>query len=424
MSAPLPLGLLPDTYAVDPLGRCSVGGVDLVELAERFGTPLFVYDEEHLRRRCREAVEAWDQAAYASKAFLCRAMASLAVEEGMALDVATGGELAVALAAGVAAERIVLHGNNKLPSELAQAVQVGLGRIVVDSFEEIERLSELASGSPVPVPVLVRVTPGVEAHTHDYISTGRDDSKFGFGLGSGAAAEAIERIRRIPNLELVGIHAHIGSQVFRVDAFERAVEVLAKFFIPLGLAELCVGGGLGVAYTEGESAPSIAEWAEAVKRAAYAAGIPEETRITAEPGRSIVAAAAVTLYTVGVVKDLPGIRTYVSVDGGMSDNPRPVLYGSGYEAFLARNVLADRPRSVRIVGRHCESGDVIVHEASVPQDLGVGDILATPVTGAYGYSMASTYNRVPKPAVVFVSQGEARLVLRRETVQDLMALEV
>ncbi len=422
---PLPLHLLPLTSRIDGRGGLSVGGVDLVGLAEEHGTPLFVYDEEHLRRRCREAVAAFgDGAAYASKAFLCRAMAALAHEEGMCLDVSTGGELQVALAAGVPAERLVLHGNNKSEAELATSLQVGVGRIVVDSFDEIERLEDLAPRIGRQPRVLVRVTPGIEAHTHEYVMTGQEDTKFGFSVESGAAERAVDRLASSSLVRLCGVHAHIGSQVFLLSSFVKAVEVLTSFFAPLGLAELCVGGGLGVPYVAGEEAPTIAEWAATVKEACASAGVPPGTRITAEPGRAIVATAGITLYRVGTVKELPGIRTYVAVDGGMSDNPRPVLYGSGYEAFLPRATDAERPLMATVVGKHCESGDVIVRDACLPRDLAVGDVLATPVTGAYGHSMASNYNKVPRPPVVFVRDGEARLVVRRETLDDLLRLDL
>jgi diaminopimelate decarboxylase len=423
---PLPRRLLPDNTTVGADGRLAVAGVDVLSLVEEYGTPVFVYDEDHMRVRAREAVAAWGEGvAYASKAFLCRAMARLADEEGMAIDVSTAGELHVALAAGVAPDRLVLHGNNKSESELSRALDAGVGRIVVDSFDEIDRLERLAPSSGQRPRVLVRVTPGIEAHTHEYVMTGQDDSKFGFGLASGAAAEAVSRLRheRSP-VDLVGLHAHIGSQVFALESFERAVAVLADFFIPLGLEELCVGGGLGVGYVADEETPSLTYWAKKVRGAAAAAGIAADVRITAEPGRSIVAAAAITCYSVGTIKDIPGVRTYVSVDGGMSDNPRPVLYGSGYEAFLPRAVDSRRPRTVTVVGKHCESGDVIVRDAQVPGDLAVGDVLATPVTGAYGHSMASTYNKVPRPPVVFVRDGAARLVVRRESLDDLLALDV
>jgi diaminopimelate decarboxylase len=417
---PVPRYLLPDTASVDGRGRLSVGGVDLVDLADEVGTPVFVYDEAHLRARCREAVAAFGagNVAYASKAFLCRAMAALAHEEGMDVDVATGGELHVARAAGVPPGHLVLHGNNKSVDELAEARRLGV-RIVVDSFDELDRL-EAVTGPRARV--LVRVTPGVEAHTHEYVMTGQVDSKFGFGLASGDAARAVDRIRTAgPTMELVGVHAHIGSQIFLVRSFEKAVEVLADFVRPLDVDELCLGGGLGVPYVDGEEAPTLTEWAETLHDACRAAGIT--ARVTAEPGRAIVAGAAVTLYRVGTIKDIPGVRTYVSVDGGMSDNPRPVLYGSGYEAFLPRAVDEERPWSVTVVGKHCESGDVIVRDACVPADLAVGDVLCTPVTGAYGHSMASNYNKVPRPPVVFVRDGEARVVVRRETFEDLLRLD-
>ena len=419
---PLPRHLLPLTAQVVD-GRLLVGGCDVVALADQHGTPLFVYDEVHLRERAREAVAAFgDGATYASKAFLCRAMARLVAEEGMGIDVATGGELHVALAAGVPATRTTLHGNNKSTEELARALEVGVGRIVVDSFEELDRIEQLVRGGAPSPRVFLRVTPGVEAHTHEYVMTGQDDTKFGFGLASGAAAEAVARVRASDAMELVGIHSHIGSNIFLLSGFEKAIERLAPFVNPLALPELSLGGGLGVAYVEGEEAPTITEWSGSLRRACAANGIT--AKIVVEPGRSIAAAAALTLYRVGTVKELPGIRTYVSVDGGMSDNPRPVLYGSGYEAFLPRAADAERPNVATVVGKHCESGDVLVRDARLPADLVVGDVLATPVTGAYGHSMASNYNKVPRPAVLFVRDGEARVVVRRETLDDLLAFDV
>ncbi|HEX7096911.1 MAG TPA: diaminopimelate decarboxylase [Acidimicrobiales bacterium] len=422
MAGPLPLHLLPDNAVVGDDGRLAIGGCDVIELAHELGTPLFVYDEEHLRARCREAVAAFpDGVAYATKAFLCLAMAQLAHEEGMQLDVATGGELHVALAAGVPAERLILHGNNKSMDELRTAIKAGVGRIVVDSFDELDRLDALHAETGVTPAVLLRVTPGVEAHTHEFIATGQDDSKFGFTVSTGAAARAVERAAESRSVELLGIHAHIGSQVFRLYSFEQSVQILASFAKPYDFAEVSVGGGLGVAYVEGEHAPTITEWGRVVRDACAAAGV--RSRVTAEPGRAIVAAAAITLYTVGTVKELPGIRTYVSVDGGMSDNPRPVLYGSGYEAFLPRHVRADRPAKVTIVGKHCESGDVLVRDGHVPADIRVGDVLATPVTGAYGHSMGSNYQKVQRPAVVFVRDGDARVVVERETLDDLIRFD-
>lgn len=432
---PVASHLLPATASVGADQSLSVGGVDLVTLAEEHGTPLFVYDEDHLRSRCAEAKEAFGEGtAYATKAFLCKAMARLAWEEGLWLDVSTAGELHVALSAGVPAGRLVLHGNNKSDAEIERALAAGVGKIVVDSHDELHRLERAlgeAGGARHggrnggrTARVLVRVTPGVEAHTHEFVRTGQEDSKFGFGLASGEAGRAIERLCRMRGVEVVGVHAHIGSQVFRVESFAEEVEALAGFFSPLGLQELSIGGGLGVAYVGAEHAPSIAEWAMAVRGACRRAGIPEEVQVTAEPGRAIAATAGMTLYTVGTVKELPGIRTYVAVDGGMSDNPRPVLYGSGYEAFLPRCAAAPRPRAVRVVGKHCESGDVVVADARVPLSLEVGDVLATPVTGAYGYSMASNYNKVPRPEVVFVSGSTARVVVRREVEEDMVRLDV
>ena len=419
----LPLPLLPDTATVDSTGHLSMGGCNVAELAAEYGTPLFVYDEAHLRLRCREAVAAFpDGVAYATKAFLCGAMAQLAHEEGMHLDVATGGEIHISLAAGVPAGRLVFHGNNKSVTELRQALVAGVGRIVIDSMVDFERIEALvAEGTQIPN-VLIRINPGVEAHTHEFLRTGGVDSKFGISIDGGAAAEVISRARSSSAMNLIGVHAHVGSQVFDVGSFEKAISLIGEFVAPLDIEELSIGGGLGVAYVEGEVAPTLAEWGKAIQQAAVAAGI--SARIVAEPGRSIVAQAAITLYTVGTIKEIPGIRTYVSVDGGMSDNPRPVLYGSGYEVFDPRRTAADRTREIRLVGKHCESGDVLAWSARVPEGLAVGDLLSTPVTGAYGHSMGSNYNMIRRPAVVFVANGEARPVVRRETNDDLIARDL
>ena len=349
-------------------------------------------------------------------------MARLVTEEGLHLDVASEGELRTAIAAEVPGENIVLHGNNKSLEELSLARSYGVGRVVVDSFDELHRLQQLQQKDGLVSSILLRVTPGVEAHTHEYVSTGQNDSKFGFGIDSGAATEAVEECASNSGVDLVGIHQHIGSQVFRVDSFAQALEVVVAFSEPLGLPELSVGGGLGVAYVESESAPSITEWGEMLRQACESLGV--QARVSAEPGRSIAAQAAVTVYSVGTIKELPGIRTYMAVDGGFGDNPRPMLYGSGYTAFAPNRVTEARNSITRIVGKHCESSDVIVSEASLPENLGIGDLVATPVTGAYGYSMASTYNRMPRPPVLFVSQGKARLVIRGESVEDLLTLDV
>jgi diaminopimelate decarboxylase len=422
-TGPIPRHLLPDTAVIAADGLLSVGGVAVSALAAEYGTPLFIYDEEHLRARCREAVETFGEGvAYATKAFLCIAMARLAHEEGMHLDVASRGELAVAEAAGVPAERCVFHGNNKSRTELEAAMAAGVGRIVVDSFDEIDRIEAIHARTGHVATALIRVTPGVEAHTHEYIATGQDDSKFGFTASTGLADKAVARAAASAAIDLRGIHAHIGSQVFRIDSMRRSAEVLAEFSQRFSLPELSVGGGLGVAYVSGEETLPITQWGRAVLDAANAVGI--SARIVAEPGRSIVATAGMTVYEVGTIKHLDGIRTYVAVDGGMSDNPRPVLYGSGYECFVPDRADADRPNPVRIVGKHCESGDIIIKDAYAPADLAVGDLLVTPVTGAYGHSLASNYNKLPRPAIVFVRNGDARLVVRRETPADLLRLDV
>jgi len=423
MSAePVLTSLLPDTTIVEETATY-VGGVNLRDLAATYGTPLFVYDEATLRARCAEAAGAFDDGvAFASKSFLCGAMARLAVEEGLCVDVATGGELDLVLRAGVSPSRVIVHGNNKSPMEIERALEVGVHRLVVDNFEEIEQLRANVTVD-TPLNVLVRVTPGVEAHTHEYVRTGQEDTKFGFSIASGDARRAIDLVRGVAGVTLHGVHAHIGSQIFEVEGFRESMRVLANFTRDDDFDELCVGGGLGVAYVAGESAPSISAWAAAMREAAATSGLASGVRLLAEPGRAIVAQAGVTLYRVGVVKPVSQ-RTYMAVDGGMSDNPRPVLYGSGYEAFDVDEPLAARPQRVRLVGKHCESGDVLIDEAYLPASTAPGSIIATPVTGAYGYSMASNYNRVPRPAVVFVSEGKAREVLRRETYDDLARLEV
>lgn len=437
---PIPLRLLSDTAQIGGsgasaggadggsasaggTGRLSVGGCDITDLAAEFGTPLFVYDEAHLRARCAEALAAFGSGvAYASKAFLCIEMARLVHAEGLHLDVASGGELHTALRADIPAKAIVMHGNNKTTAELELALRHDVGRIVVDSFDEIDRLEQMHDSSRPAPRILLRVTPGVSAQIHEYVDTGRDDSKFGFGMSSGAAAAAVERVQASAAMELVGIHSHIGSQVFEVDSFVRALSVVAEFFGSLDLGELSVGGGLGVAYVEGERAPTITEWGAALRYGCERLGIT--ARLVGEPGRSIAAAAALTVYTVGTIKKLDGIRTYVAVDGGYGDNPRPMMYGSDYTTCVPARAAEPRPDLVRLVGSHCESGDVIVRAAPVPAGLSVGELVATPVTGAYGQSMGSNYNRFTRPAVVFVADGDARLVVRRETLDDVTRLDV
>ena len=421
---PIPSFLLPDTSATSREGHLTIGGVDVLDIAAEFGTPVFIYDEQHLRNRLQEALAAFGPGvAYAGKAFLCSAMAQLVAEEGLHLDVATGGELHIALHAEVAPDKIVLHGNNKSMVELTEALQAGVGRIVVDSSDELDRLEQLVPALGVAPPnVLIRVTPGVKAETHEFISTGQDDSKFGFTVSSGAAKRAVERANHSSAVNVLGIHSHIGSQVMAIDSFAKAFEAVAAFAEQFTFEEISIGGGLGVPYVENESAPSITEWGATVRAAVASLGVT--ARITAEPGRSIAAAAAITVYTVGTIKMIPDVRTYVAVDGGFGDNPRPTLYGSDYTTFLPRAVEAPRPTTSRLVGKHCESGDIIVREARVTDDITVGDLIATPVTGAYGRTMGSNYNHVLRPPVVFVKDGQARLVMRRETYDDLTRLEV
>lgn len=420
MRAPLNVSLLPDDAQFVP-GDIVVGGVSLSELARDFGTPLFVYDEATLRSRAAEAARGFDDGvAFASKSFFCGAMARLAVEEGLCLDVSTAGELDVALRAGISADRIILHGNNKSLEELRRALEVGVRRVIVDSFDEIGRIAHLVTAQH-PARCMVRTTPGIEAHTHEYVRTGHEDTKFGFSLTSGDAQRAVDELRRIDHVSVEGVHCHIGSQIFSLDSYRETLRIVAEFVRTNQLAELCIGGGLGVAYIEDESAPSIPEWTSTVREAAAELGL-SGVAITAEPGRSIVARAGLTIYEVGTRK-VAAQRNYLAVDGGMSDNPRPVLYGSGYEAVLVRAPQAQRTTAYRIVGKHCETGDFLIDEAWLPGDVHPGDLLVTPVTGAYGYSMASNYNRVPRPAVVFVRDGVARLVLRRETLEDLSRLE-
>jgi diaminopimelate decarboxylase len=386
-------------------GRLEVGGCDVLELAREFGTPAYVYAEDDMRARARAYLEAFRarvdrfEVIYASKAFPCTAAYRLFAEEGLSADVASGGELHLALAGGVPAERIHMHGNNKTPADLEYALRAGVGHIVVDSFDEIARLR--GSGARV----LLRVTPGIKPSTHSYIQTGQEDSKFGFGLDD--VQRAVDEVAGA-GLQLDGLHAHIGSQVFDLEAFERLTEVLS------GIGEwplLNLGGGLGIAYTRDEHPPSIEEYVESLLRHA-----PEDVTVLCEPGRSLVGNAGVTIYTVGTVKRIPGVRTYVAVDGGMADNLRPMLYGARYEAEIAdRFGGADQ---VTIAGMHCESGDILVRDATL-DDPRVGDVLVMPATGAYGHAMANNYNALPRPPVIFCRDGDARVVVRRETYDDL-----
>jgi len=406
---------------VNERGHLEIAGCDVVELAAEFGTPAYVYAEEDIRARARAYREAFERRSsnfevlFASKALPCTAAYRLFAEEGLSVDVASGGELHMALRAGFDPARIHMHGNNKSDEEILLAARAGIGHLILDSFDEIERCERLLDSTQR---VLIRVTPGIRPSTHDYVQTGQCDSKFGFGLEDGLAARAIERVLASDRLELVGIHSHIGSQIFELEPYRLAIRALGRL-----AGDWCrvvdVGGGLGVAYTAEDEPPSIDAYADVKVRAASEA-FGEGVRILVEPGRSLVANGGITAYRIGTVKEIPGVRTYVAVDGGMSDNMRPMLYGSRYEAAIADRPSADPDTLVTVAGKHCESGDVLVRDAMLPRPA-VGDVLVTPATGAYGYAMASNYNGVPRPPVIFCRDGEARVVVRRETYEDLTA---
>src|SRR5579859_6217142 len=417
-------------------GVLTLGGIDVRDLAAEFGTPLYVCDEEDVRSRCREYLDAFGpegRVFYAAKAFCSRAVLRWVSSEGLGVDVCTGGELEVALSAGVPPEQITMHGNNKTQAELARAVEVGLGHIVVDSFEEIARLAYLTEDASTRPNVLVRVTTGVEAHTHEFMATAHDDQKFGFSLASGAADEAVRRVLACPGLEFAGLHSHIGSQIFDTAGFEVAAHRVLDLAVRIRdehgieIAELDLGGGFGIAYTEEDDAPEVKDLAQSLRQIVDVqcamAGLARP-RLTVEPGRAIVGPSMVTLYSVGTLKDVDGLRTYVSVDGGMSDNIRTALYDAEYVCALASRASSAPPMLSRVVGRHCESGDIVVRHAYLPSDLAPGDLLAVPATGAYCRSLASNYNHVPRPAVVAVGDGEARVIVRRETMDDLLSLDL
>ncbi|WP_280471896.1 diaminopimelate decarboxylase [Nocardia cyriacigeorgica] len=425
-------------------GVVRLAGIPVTELAAEFGTPLFVIDEDDFRSRCRDMVRAFGPNAkvhYASKAFLCGEIARWIRDEGLSLDVCSGGELAVALNGGFPAERIALHGNNKSVAELEAAVAAGVGHVVVDSLIEIERLEAVAGRAGVVQDVLVRVTVGVEAHTHEYISTAHEDQKFGFSIAGGDAMQALARVFEADNLRLVGLHSHIGSQIFEIDGFEiaarRMLGLLRDAIDKFGaertaqIAILDLGGGLGISYLESDDPPPLDEFAanlrKLVAQEAERAGLPEPV-IAVEPGRAIAGPGTVTLYEVGTVKDVSldgGLRRrYVSVDGGMSDNIRPALYQADYDCRLVSRASDAAPVVARVVGKHCESGDIVIRDTWMQGDAGPGDLVAVAATGAYCYSMSSRYNMLTRPAVVAVRDGQARLLLRRETVADLIGLEV
>jgi|Tabmets5t2r1_1033131.scaffolds.fasta_scaffold14444_2 diaminopimelate decarboxylase len=423
----------------DATGELRVGGVCVTDLAAEFGTPTYILDEQDFRERARAFRDAFEgvDVYYAGKAFLCKAVVRGVIEEGLRLDVCSGGELAVALAAEVPPELIGFHGNNKSPAELRRAIEVGVGRLIVDSYDEIDRLVELTDGLDRRAQVMVRVTAGVEAHTHEYIATAHEDQKFGFSIAEGDAMRAVRRIVEAPGLELVGLHSHIGSQVFDTSGFEvaarRVLALHAEIRDELGevLPELGLGGGFGIAYTTQDTPSTPRELADGllgiVAHECKALGI-DVPRLSVEPGRAVIGPAMHTLYEIGTVKRVPldggAARTYVAVDGGMSDNLRTALYDADYSCTLASRRSDSPPVLARVVGKHCEAGDVLVKDEFLPGDVAPGDLLAVPGTGAYCRSLASNYNHLPRPGVVAVRDGRARLVVRRETEADLLRLDV
>jgi diaminopimelate decarboxylase len=414
----------PGGSRVNERGRLEIAGCDVVELAEEFGTPAYLYAEEDMRARARSYRAAFErrgadfEVLFASKSLPCTAAYRLFAEEGLSVDVASGGELHMALRAGFDPVRIHMHGNNKSDEEILFAARSGVGHLILDSFDEIDRCERLLDE---PQDVLVRVTPGIKPSTHDYVQTGQLDSKFGFGLEDGLAARAIERVLASEVLNLTGLHAHIGSQIFELEPYTLAIRSIGAL-----AGDWCkivnVGGGLGIAYTAEDEPPSIDAYV-GVKVGGVAEVFGEGVRILIEPGRSLVGNAGVTAYRIGTVKEIPGVRTYVAVDGGMSDNLRPMLYGSRYEALIADRAGEPAEDTATIAGMHCESGDIIVRDAMLAAPA-VGDVLVTPATGAYGYAMASNYNGVPRPPVIFCHDGDARAVVRRETYEDLTSRDV
>ncbi|BAU29096.1 diaminopimelate decarboxylase [Aneurinibacillus soli] len=422
------------TSRVNERGHLEIGGCDTADLVRTYGTPLYVYDETLIREKCQTYVKAFEetgfrfQVAYASKAFMCMAMCRLVAEENMSLDVVSGGELYTALTAGFPAARIHFHGNNKTEDELVMALDAGIGCFVVDNFYELEILNDLARERGVIVPIMLRLTPGIEAHTHEYISTGQDDSKFGFGVATGQALAAVKRALDKESVHLLGIHSHIGSQIFDTVGFVGAVEVLGAFLEQVRtetgyeVEVLNLGGGFGIRYTEEDTPLPVDEYVKVITdevRRQFSARAYRMPEIWIEPGRSIVGDAGTTLYTVGSIKDIPGIRKYVAVDGGMTDNIRPALYQAKYEAALANRMNEQPAETVSIAGKCCESGDMLIWDYMLPEAK-PGDILAISCTGAYGYSMANNYNRIRRPAVVFVKDGGAEVVVERETYDDLI----
>ncbi len=429
--------LLFGTQRINEAGHLEIGGCDSVELAERFDTPLYVLDEQHVRERCRLYLSAFRsrlpqvEIAYAGKALLTKAVCRIVEQEDLALDTASAGELYTARQAGFPAERIKLHGNFKSDGELLMALREGVGRIVVDSLTEIERLSRLAQEEGKEAQILLRVAPGIKTQTHTFIQTGQLDSKFGLSLSTSAAREGVRMALSLPGIKLQGLHSHIGSQLFGLDCFQKGSELMVEFMASLReefgvvLEELDLGGGLGISYTSEDTPPTIEELADVIvgglERACAQFNYPRP-RLILEPGRSIVGTAGTTLYRVGPVKDIPGVRTYVAVNGGLSDNPRPALYDAEYMALVANKADQTPTQAVRVAGKHCET-DTLLAEVTI-QPVQEGDILAVFSTGAYNYAMASNYNRFCRPAMVLVNEGQAEVIVARETLDDLVAQDV
>ena len=432
------LKVAPCTMHVAESGTVTVGGVDLLDIVREHGTALYVYDEEHLRRQLRSFVQEFSRVypqssiVYAAKAFCSVATDKIVAEEGCLIDAASGGELAFAQAAGVDAGSIFAQGNNKTPAEIAECVQAGVARFVVDTHEELERIDAAAAEAGTVQKVIVRVCPGIEADTHAYIQTANEDSKFGFNIRNGAAAEATKLALSLEHVELTGFHCHIGSQIFELESYREAVRVMFEFLgdirneLSFTARELDMGGGLGIAYTVYDQPATVGQYAtalaEAIRKYAERHDYPLP-HLYVEPGRSIVANAGFTLYTVGSVKEVPGICTYVAVDGGMTDNIRTALYGSKYEAFVVEHALEGRERICDVVGKHCESGDVIVKNSPL-QETRAGEHICVLGTGAYCNEMASNYNKQVRPGVVLVKDGQVREIVRRETYEDLLAREL
>lgn len=417
---------------INELGHLEVAGCDIVEIAERFGTPAYVYAEDDMRERARcylrtfrERTEDFE-VIYGSKALSATAAYRLFADEGLSVDVASGGELYLALKGGFEPHKIYLHGNNKTEAELEFALKSDVGHLILDSFDEIELAEGLCRRRGRVQRALIRVTPGIKPATHTYVQTGQLDSKFGFGLEDGLAADAVKRVGDCDYLELVGLHAHVGSQIFELEPYRRAIKLLAEFVASMRDEFHCqllnIGGGLGIAYTDEDEPASIQEYV-GVKVAGVNRKFDPVPKILVEPGRSLVGNAGVTVYRVGTIKEIPGVRTYVAVDGGMSDNLRPMLYGARYQAIVANRANEPADSTVTVAGMHCESGDVIIRDAEIAKPVR-GDLLVTPATGAYGYVLANNYNGVPRPPVIFCKEGQAREVVRREQWSDLGARDV